>query len=207
MTSKQLARTDEAFRRDLGANPYGEPIFRWMKSDDQQLTYYSPRGTDWKANEIGLLLPVPIVERLPQVDGPPRWVLVHWFPAPPPEVWAETFRRMGASSPPPYPTHGWYYAHEEGHLQLEPHEEPTLSETERVIRIIRHHNTKTLQDFIDEGDEIVKRRNKRQKQELHDAVMDLALPFGNIPGKRGGPVSYGGIKGTELEKKEITVCQ
>lgn len=185
MDRKELNRLNSTLRRDIGSNPYGEPLFKWCWS--QELKAFSPATVDWVADkQSGLLQIEHTCEEYSQVEGEPHWVIARWFPATP-EEWSAAFKNAV-----PFPTRGWYCL---VNIELEPGVEPDADKTEKVVHRLRHHFAKTLADFDREGEEIVARRKKKTLTEQDDILRDLTFVGDCPPGIRGGPISFGGYEG------------
>lgn len=170
MTAQDLTRYNRRLGDARGRNPHGDPVYRWHHSKDLALRYPVRNGDG-------------SYENLRQIDED-RWLIAMWYPPCDEDDWKRQFPDLG------YPAEGMYYATD---VMLLPGIEPNDTITEDVIGKLKTREGWTFRDHLDE---IEGRRTKREKAlaaKRSDIIDDAATAFGNIPGCRGGTVSFGGF--------------
>ncbi len=184
MDKNVLRRLNKRLADELGSNLFGEPIYKWARTEDLTYPYrttdnfFQPQGQVW----------MPQAETRHEMITPHlrgRWALAKWVSPEMYKIWAE-----GCGNQANIPMRGLYWVSDiilkSG---LEPNEELT-SECISKVKIFRRLDK---QQILDHQQGAI-RRSERAEQSYVDALVDERMPaFNNVPGKRGGHVSYGGV--------------
>lgn len=169
MNQHDLTRFNRRLADARGRNPFSEPVYRWFHSGDPTLRYPVRTAEGY--------------EQLRQIDED-RWLIGMWYPPEEEGEWRRMFPDLG------YPRQGMYYATD---VMLLAGIEPNDTITDDVIGKLKGREGWTFRDFIDE---IQGRRAKRERSlenRRNDIIDNAATAFGNLPGARGGAVSFGGV--------------
>jgi hypothetical protein len=171
MNIRDINRYNRRIGDTRGRNPHNQPVYRWMHSTDLELRYPARDG-------IGS------VEWLRQLDDD-RWAIAMWYPPEPEGRWRQMFPNLA------YPHQGMYYVTD---VILAAGVEPNDTITEDVIGKLKKREGKTFRDDLNEidGRRAIHERSVLARQS--DIIDNAATAFGNIPGCRGGTVSFGGFE-------------
>lgn len=182
MTKLELARLNRILGDSLGRNPQGDPIYKWIWS--RELTF-PLRSKEKTVERNGIIVFEPSYEWEPQVAGD-CWLLAKWLmPEGSYDSWLTSF-----GSEVPFPAHGLYYVTD---VMLKPGLEPNEAITYDCIGKVKHLRGLTLSEVVDAQQAKMDRNDKASETRLEDFIADKATAFGNVPGKRGGVVSFGGV--------------
>lgn len=174
---------NDLLRAELGVNPDGDQIYRWTRAGE--LTYLSWDGSyDYTALDTGLLVPTKHLEQrkiLPHLDDG-QWVLVFWEPQPR-DFWFQFGKSLYGNT----------------NVYLDPGVAPWtsykgISFTQYVVGLIKEQRRKTRADW---DNELLDKDTKRQKNQIEhhkDVIGECFTAFAGLPGKRGGHVSWGGLR-------------
>lgn len=166
-----LERLNKRLADTRGRNPHGQPVYRWFRSCDLLYPCRNAAGN---------------YEQLRQVDDD-CYVIGMWSAPMPESEWRAQFPDIG------YPHQGMYYATD---IMLRQGHEPTDSRTDEVAGLIKSSELKTFRDCLDEIEASRGKREKANASIISDVIDDSVTAFGNLPGSRGGSVSFGGIDAT-----------
>lgn len=175
MTPQDLKRYNRRLADLRGKSPHGDPIYQWVHSRD--LLYPCRIGASQYTS-------------MRQVDED-RWVIAKWMPPPPEMLWKEQFPDIG------YPANGQYYATD---LMLAEGVEPNEGITEQVAGKLKAIEVRTFRDCLDEIERARAKNEEARKAVFNDYVDDACTAFGNLPGARGGHVSFGGSEFSDNSK-------
>ena len=172
MQPSTLSHLNHLLEDALGRVSVG-PLYKWIHSRDLR---------------FGLEQSKRSYEFVPQVDGD-RWVLARWIPPPEKSVWEA---QMGTTVA--YPRGGWYQACD---VACDPilaqGVEPNERMTYYLIGLQRKQAQMSKREIAARFDAAREYRAKEQDRQLDDYLSSSWTAFGNLPGKRGGHVSFGGI--------------
>lgn len=182
MQTTELARLNRILGDSLGLNVHGDPIYKWIWSRDLTFPLRSKEKT---VERNGIFVFEASYEWEPQV-GVDCWLLAKWIsPADSYDTWLSQF-----GSEVPFPAKGMYYTTDVMlKAGLEPNEAITYDSVGKV-RTFRHL---TLSQILEAQEAKMQRSEQRSDARIADFVADKATAFGNVPGKRGGRVSFGGV--------------
>lgn len=166
--------------RDYLGGKLDLPLYKWMHSRDRDL--FCPMGrldsTDPKAS----------YEMVPQVWDE-RWTLAMWQAPPSRLEWEAQFKGQV-----PYPAQGYYVAVDTAcDWILEQGYEPNERITQYVINLRRKELAMKEQGILESFQNATQRRAKEKEAAADDFLTNKWTAFSNVPGKRGGHVSFGGI--------------
>lgn len=183
MNDSRVQKLNQTLGQELGLNPYGEPLYRWMYSEDWLHTYLSATELDIQDHASGLF----VCERkaktrkmCPELHE--QWIIAQWCAPGPEPRWREHF-----GDKLPYPARGFLAP---TNVKLEPGVLPDLTVTEQIIGLWRAERKKTLADYLRESEEALAKEDRDKARQLDDMVQDACTAFGSIPGKRGDGVSF-----------------
>jgi len=186
---------------DVGRNPFGEPLYKWVFLPTLRHLRYKVGKDDWKLHTCGakddgsliqIWVPQPNFEEVPAFPHlGPRWALCYWQYMDP-----MTFHRQFGSHVI-WPPQGYYFP---TNKIMKPGFVPNLDVTEYFIQCIRYSRGKSLADLEQEFTDDVEREEKAYFNRIHDQILDACTAFGNDPGKRSGGVSF-----PSVTKKESNV--
>lgn len=176
-----LKRLNRVLDDNLGRNPYGEPRYKWAHT--RELMYPLARPDERRTNG-GLYVTGEHYEMTRQIEED-RWVVAVWEPSPDEETWAAAFK-----GEVPWPRRGMYYVSD---IMLRPGIEPNDQVTNDVLGKVKAKRALTFRDFLDHAEAKAEHMNKETERIQSDYIDDVVTAFGNIPGKRGGSVSFGGV--------------
>jgi hypothetical protein len=180
MQPLELDRLNRILADTLGRNVHGEPIYKWIAS--RELTF-PLRDKEKLVTRNGILVFEPHYVWEPQTTSE-CWVLAKWLAPPSHDEWLDSFGTEVA-----YPARGLYYVTD---VMLSPEYEPNEAITYDSIGKVKALRSLTLSDIVrlqrEKRDSIETAGDRR----IADWIDDKATAFGNVPGKRGGHVSFGG---------------
>ena len=194
-----------------------QPIFRWDWSEDlfwpafktghmvnrrvpamllgesgnvETDAFFAPAPEDPGVTYVNMLVPeyarVKLSNRLKN-----QWVATKWFPPEELPQWERNFPQA------PYPKDG-YRIHT--NACLPPFQEPTLLDTEDLIKCLREQRSMTFADRLIDMERDRDQREKSKHGAVLDEIDDLIPAYGNYaPGKRGHFISF------PSTQKEITI--
>lgn len=187
MTVREL---NEILGRELGRNPYGEPIYEWAFSEDLFWPAYATGGTTTKDVEATIIgggteivpMTIPEYKRDRMTHNlRHQWCVTKWFP---PEELPEWNSRFPGAD---YPARGyrihtnWYNA---------PNVLPTQEDTNCLVWAVRKQLGMNYVDLYNEMDAEMAKAEKAREAEVNDEVRDAFTAYLNLtPGKRGGSIS------------------
>lgn len=177
MSPSTLDHLNTLLRDHLGVTRGGSfvPTYKWIHSRDRELF-------------VPLEISAGVYESYPQIMEE-RWVLAMWMAPPSEWEWKAQFQgQIG------YPRNGYYVAVdtpcdpllEEG---AEPNERMTLY----IIGLRKKEIALGLRGLHEKFKEATARREHNKDRITDDFLSDKWTAFGNVPGRRGGHVSFGGI--------------
>lgn len=176
MTPHLLKTLNDQLRADLGRNPHGEAMYKWAMC--HELT------TVIEVN--GELQSVPVSDRK-------QWVLAYWMPpgwdgkrAMTEEQWNHVFKGTAA-----YQREGSYHPTD---MRLKPGAEPSDGATQRAIQTVKAWRNAKPQDISDFYADAQEKERAAAASKRESIYREGCFTPGHIPGKRGGPVVYGGIE-------------
>lgn len=179
----KTADLNEYLGRELGRNPYSEPIFRWDWSED----LYWPSYATGKSIEV--TSPEGFVYFQPEYAKDRmshklhhQWVITKWYPPEDLENWQTNF--PGA----PYPARG-YRIHTD--WANKPNCAPTLVDTEILVKQIRQQRSMSFTDRHADMEAQDLRKEASIQREISDQIRDcIPAALNPFPGKRGGEVAW-----------------
>jgi hypothetical protein len=168
-----LTKLDEKLADMLGRSPNGRPLYRWFYSDSwfHIMNLDECRGGRLEERKMVLLDDVWILGHWHEPLTRSQWEAMHGLKL----LWSEN----GLYTPT--------------NITLREGEFPTMDTTDQIIAVIRKHRTKTFDDFYQDGERIIERREKAAEARRSDIIDDACTAFGNDPGTRNGNVSFGGV--------------
>jgi hypothetical protein len=181
---REVAVLNQELGRVLGRTADGQPLYKWIHSEDQALLHPMWTGEfDYKANEqSGLILPTPIFTlRKMCLTAEDQWVLCHWIDSPPEHEWRQIF---GCSME--WPKGGQYYP---TNVILDPGAWPERSITQTAIECINLNRNKTARQVEREATEAMDKRERDDKQRLYEEIREECTTYDHVPGARD-QVSY-----------------
>jgi hypothetical protein len=186
MNTSQLSQLNNRLARDLGRNPFGEPLLAWRWSEDLMHPIRVP-GFDFVTSPAGLEVAVPKYERHKMNAAfVHQWVICKWEA---PITAAQWHAAFGTQME--WPSHGEYYP---TNVALPRGTEPTLGWTERVIEAERERRSKSLADHeaeIQRGMD----QQERSADSLRESIIADAMPaFMNLPGSKSTGVSLPSVR-------------
>lgn len=181
MQTNELARLNRILGDSLGRNPQGDPIYKWIWSRD--LTFPMRSGTK-TTTQGGLVIFDHDYTMEPQVSDE-CWLLAKWCAPCSPSEWLGTFGgEVG------FPSNGLYYTTD---VMLKAGVEPNEAVTYDCIGKVKHLRNLTVSQILEAQKDKMSRSEKRSDDRVADFIADKATAFGNVPGKRGGATSFGGV--------------
>lgn len=187
-----IHKQNETLGRVLGRNPQGEPVFMWCWSEDLYWPAYATGRNTTKQVPVPILftdameyvpMVVPEYKRdLQSTKLHDQWVIAKWCKAEDLDQWRSVF--PGAD----YPAQGYRVF---TNAALPPMQEPTVDDTERLIRCINEQSSMTfderLADMTAEQDRIAKSKRENLVDQIKDSFTAGLNPN---PGTRGNFVSF-----------------
>ena len=185
---------DRICKRELGEAPNGKPMFRWMHSNDPEILRKVRIGWDTRClcglnrrvhvpQCSGVVVPIPKIELRNWPDLEDQWVMARWRPPK-----AARDPRTGYYVPVSY-----WGPNGDGapikYIALDTGMEPNLKLTERFVDSMKRELEKRMSDVIDEGNEIVDKKNREQRATRLGQIQEIIGLYNAIPGKRGDSVS------------------
>ncbi len=180
-----------------------KPTYRWEFSENLYFPFRKRNSVtgeperEYYANpKTGIIEVHPVFELRKMAPHLRRqWVLCRFIP--PPKSESQWVAEFGTKVD--YLANG-YYANT--NVELDPGMSPWdmgtdgATITDMIIKMAANDRAKTIAQWDAEGNEIVDRREREQDKKLDEEIGELLLPFPkspHVPGRRGGPVSFGGI--------------
>lgn len=161
----------------LGKNPAGAPLYKWVNSDHFFHLMRKLDDFEERRSENGLVLIEPKYVHRKMVEADDIWLLAHWHA---PESQYSWEMKYGPNLL--WPREGFYAPVD---VYLEPGTVPSMAVTEQVIEMVRHNRSKTYADHLADGDRIVERREKRQRDLISDIIDNETSAFCAVPGSKG----------------------
>lgn len=168
MNQQTLDRLNRRLGDVRGYNPHGQPLFAWIHSS--LLFYPVNMGGGSYCQQR-------------QIDED-RWLVAKWDAPMPERQWKAQFPDIG------YPANGMYYATDQ---ILVEGTEPNEAINEDVAHRLKVNASKTFKDHLNDIERAREVQELANKNYISDFVDDACVAFNNIPGKRGGATSFGGI--------------
>lgn len=181
---KEVQWANEALARELGRNPHGENLYKWVHSSDLVLMRFTGNKMV-KASTSGLLLPEPQytkVRAYPHMGD--RWLLAMW------KYYSESEWLTQFGYKMAWPQRGDYYPTD---LLLKPGKTPDVRTTEEIMQMVRHTRAISAKEAEARWESEDQARERALHGVIADIIDDALTAFGNDPGKRSGGVSFGGI--------------
>ena len=191
----ETERLNDLLGRELGRNPYGEPIFVWSWSEDLMWPAYKTGkmttkavsapiiGTD-QVETVEMTVPEYRQDRM-CARLKDQWVITKWNPPESLERWQSTF--PGAD----WPARG-YRIHTNASLPRFPGGPtlPNTGDTEFFIQTMREQRSMSFEDRLADMQRAADMKDLVERNALEDELRDMVPAFVNgRPGKRGGYVS------------------
>lgn len=190
----KVEQLNNVIGRDLGCNPYGEPLFKWFISRELMWPAFKTGRQIYKDVWVPIIgggdaLTHVLVDEYQQdiqchkID-PNQWLIAKWCPAEELDDWQAKF--PGA----PYPARG-YYIQTNASLPSCPGGStiPDIQETERFVRLVKLQRSQSAKETCEQMIELDEKKDKSNKQEVRDEIADMVPAFAKEPGKRGNEVS------------------
>ncbi len=172
MDQSRLKRLNQILADQLGSNSQG-PLYKWAWTRDLR---------------IGIQTAFRRYEHVPQV-AEDRWALAMWQAPPSEELFKMTFGTEMA-----YPRSGWYHVCDTPvDRLLEEGFEPSERFTYYIIHLTKKQRAMSMRDIRRTIEDNRAARDVEKDKHVGDYLDDVVTAFGNLPGKRGGSVSFGGI--------------
>jgi len=168
----------------LDINPHGEPLYKWFDTNKWEHWMKSLFDKKLVRGPSGLFIVEPVFKaRLMCPALPDRWIIGHWHE---PELsefmWHQQFPDQL------YPSRGYYV--QTNFWCPEIGQEPTYSDNERFISMVRRHRSLTAQEDTDIMQAAIDYEEKERDRQVRDCLDDILPTFSHVPGIRGGNVSY-----------------
>jgi hypothetical protein len=199
LSNKKLGRLNELLAIELGRNRWGEGLYSWSYSEhllhkmvklgvngQPVYDYRCVCGTNIMVHQPHCKLTVPVVQLIERKLAPllkNQWVAVVWADPGSPEDWLREFGpRLMYPGPRGYrvPTNAC----------LEPDVDPDIEVTWDLIHKIREQRKKTYRQWIEESEDALALKERRDESLLDSMVSDAITAFGNAkPGARSGGIS------------------
>jgi hypothetical protein len=175
-----VRRLNDRLGADLGRNPKGQPLYRWMYSEDEALLHPMrvPGEYDFKADpETGIILAHPVYKlRKLCVNLDKQWVLCHWMPSPSEDEWRRQFGYWLE-----WPKGGMYYP---TNVDLDPGVVPCERINLAAITSIRQHRLKSPVDAAIEARDAINERERKEKADLFDEIRNDCTTYDHVPGRK-----------------------
>ncbi len=186
MSIDRRVRKLNRFFVPLGTIPYGEysgqSIFQYKRANELRMPYKKrgDAGSGWTASKGGILMPYTDYEL--GFQGAPKddyWTIAKWLEAGCDEQdWTRQFPNLG------YPKHGYFTCFQ----PLKDGKTPDENFTAFIVDHIKYQMEMKPQEHYDQIQQHYERRERDNDRKIEDMLHD-ALHM-NVPGKRGGLVSY-----------------
>lgn len=184
---KEIRELNKRLGEALGWNPHGEPLYKWVHSESFFHWMRDISGYKEVQSPSGLSVMEPIyVERKMCPNMHDMWLVAHWHDSGSEHAWIQAY-----GSDALYPRHGYY---SQSNACQVPGQLPTATQTEDFIWMVRKHRMKTKADIYREGEDAVEARERANDSRRKDIIQDAMTAYMNIPGKRGGHVSFPGVR-------------
>lgn len=187
----ELRKMNKRLGRELGTNPHGDPLYKWIWVNDWMHLMRDIKGFAPKALPSGLIVMEPdYIQRrmVPGLDAPDspyrdRWHVGHWHDCGDQRIWEETFGTQALWSRFGYYSMTDVWGPPAGTL-------PTDSVTDGLIIRVKQFRSMSRAEIRDKFAADAEREEKRNDATRMDMIGDALTAFGNIPGTRGGHVSF-----------------
>lgn len=180
-----------------------KPTYQWMFSENLYFPFRKRNSVtgeperEYRANpETGIIEVHPVFELRKMCQSLHRqWVLCRFMP--PPRSESQWVAEFGTKVD--YLANG-YYA--DTNVVLDPGMNPWdcgtdgATFTDMIIKMAANDRAKTKAQWDAEGQAILDRQEREKDRKMDELIGEVILPFPNsphVPGKRGGPVSFGGV--------------
>ena len=196
ISQAQLARLNHRFGEAVGFNPHGQPMFKWVRTEEMVRWVDYSNGRPVR-HESGLLLlqkqfvPRPWAERYGKC-----WILAKWRHYTPDEWYAATKNAL------PYPMGGDWEPVENVRLgpEYKEHEpDPDDRATDDAIAAIKSHRQRmevnhdpntVARQLIDDADSEHRRTVESLTDRIGNELDDLTPAFGKTPGSHGDATEF-----------------
>ena len=180
---KQIKKMNERIGASLGRNPHGEPLYKWVHSEDFWHWMRDITGYESVTMPSGLIVQQPIYKRrkmMPHYHD--VWLIAHWHEADNEVSW-----RIKYGADALWPREGYWTPvdawAEQGQL-------PTETKTDKFIELVQIRRAMTQADIAKEGQDIQDRIDKHAEDEQDAAFGDAVPAFGALPGSRSSSTSF-----------------
>jgi len=199
LSDKQLRRLNEILAQELGRTPSGEGLYSWAWSESLQhrmlridratsqpvFDYRCACGTNVLIHQAHCRMTVAVpcyVERKMAPELKEQWVAVVWSAPGTREEWMREFGNRLE-----YPPRGYRVP---TNACLEPNVDPDVSVTWDLVHKIRAQRKKTFAQWMEETDDALALKERRDESLLDSMISDAITAFGNAkPGARSGGIS------------------
>ena len=199
LSERQLDRLNELLGQELGRNPFGAPLYEWRWSESlfhrmlkidratgkPVFDYRCVCGLNVLIHQPHCRLTVAVPCYIPRKMAPQlkdQWVAVVWSAPGTREEWLREFGTRLEYPPQGYrvPTNAC----------LEPNVDPDAAVTWELIHKIREQRKKTFRQWIEESEDALALKERRDDSRLDAMISDACTAFGNAkPGARMGGIS------------------
>ena len=174
---------NERIGASLGRNPHGEPLYKWVHSEDFWHWMRDITGYKQVTQPSGLIVMEPIYKRrkmMPHYHD--VWIIAHWHEADNEVSW-----RIKYGADALWPREGYWTPvdawAEQGQL-------PTETMTDKFIELVKIRRSMTQADIAKEGQDIQDRIDRHAESEQDAAFADAVPAFAALPGSRSSSTSY-----------------
>lgn len=199
LTERQLKRLNELLAIELGRTPFGDGLYRWAWSEylthrmqkidpdtgKPVFDYRCVCGLNRMVHEPHCRLTVAVPCYVPRKMAPllkNQWVAVVWSAPGPREEWLRDFGTRLE-----YPERGYEVP---TNACLEPDVDPDVAVTWDLIHKIRDQRKKTFAQWLQQTEDALALKERRDESLLDAMVCDAITAFGNAkPGARSGGIS------------------
>ncbi len=180
---KSVKKLNERIGACLGRNPAGEPLYKWVYSEDYFHWMRDITGYQEVKQPGGFITMEPIYKRrkmVPHMED--TWMIAHWHEADPEYAW-----RIKYGSDALWPREGYWTPvnawAERGQL-------PDDSLTDKIIELVSKYRAISGQEIYDEAEQAVDAQERAEDNLRKDIIDDACTAFGAIPGSRSGSTSF-----------------
>lgn len=183
MRDRDIHRFNRLFADRLGSNQYGEPLHKWVRSNELWEPAYM--GKAQRVSDSGLIYFVPKYGRVPTYrNREPVWMLAQWRAPMPLDEWLARYPTLE------WPSRGYYVKI----TALKPEYEPTLDLTETMIAGLKDDYETTTEEFIEEALAAIESDERAIDSEIEALVLDRLPAFLRKPGTCSAGTSFGGFE-------------
>lgn len=208
--SRDLERENRLLAAELGTE-HGHQRFKWCFSENLFMPMRKAGEYDYRANEAGIIeahYAYEMRKMCPQLTR--QWVVCRWQA--PMQIYEspitgkqeiryldeQAFKRLYGQHID-YPRNGYYAP---TNVELDPDIKPWDTNeqgdsiTKHIIGLLREQARKTFADHMQDGEDIIAKREAAADHLLDEKIGDIAqtLSFLHTPGNANGPVSYPSVK-------------